>query len=53
MIITVKLPTEVNEVDELDKALKSAQFMKDTQGNLKKVNNYGGIGAAVRTMIEG
>ena len=53
MMITVKLPTEVNEVDELDKALKIAQFMKDTQGNLKKVNNYSGIGAAVRTMIEG
>lgn len=51
MIITVKPPTEVNEVDELGKALKIAQFMKDTQGNLKKVNNYSGIGAAVRTMI--
>ena len=38
---------------ELDKALKIAQFMKDAQGKLKKVNNYSGIGAAVRTMIDG
>ena len=38
--------------DELDKALNIAQSMKDAQGKLKKVNNYSGIGAAVRTMID-
>ena len=44
---------DLKKQDELDKALKIAQFMKDAQGKLKKVNNYSGIGAAVRTMIDG
>ena len=39
--------------EEMEKAIKIAQFMKDAQGKLKKVNNYSGIGAAVRTMIDG
>ena len=44
---------DLKKQEELEKALKIAQFMKDAQGKLKKVNNYSGIGAAVRTMIDG
>ncbi len=44
---------DLKKQDELDKALKIAQFMKDAQGKLKKVNDYSGIGAAVRTMVDG
>ena len=44
---------DLKKQDELEKALKIAQLMKDAQGKLKKINNYSGIGAAVRTMIDG
>ena len=37
---------------DLEKAIKVANFMKDAQGKLKKVNDWSGLGAAVRTMID-
>ena len=38
---------------DLEKAIKVANFMKDAQGKLKKVNDWSGLRAAVRTMIDG
>ena len=37
---------------DIEKAIKVANFMKDAQGKLKKVNDWSGLGAAVRTMID-
>ena len=33
--------------------MKVANFMKDAQGKLNKVNDWSGLRAAVRTMIDG
>ena len=38
---------------DIEKAIKVANFMKDAQGKLKKVNDWSGLRASVRTMIDG
>ena len=43
----------IDKNNKLEKAIKVANFMKNAQGKLKKVNNWSGISAAVRTMIDG
>ena len=35
------------------KSVKAVSFLKDITGKLKRTNDYSGIGAAVRSMIEG
>lgn len=38
---------------DIEKAIKVANFMRDRQGKLKRTNDWSGISAAVRTMIDG
>ena len=35
------------------KSVKAVSFLKDITGKLKRTNDYSGIGAAVRSMIDG
>ncbi len=43
----------MNDKEKQEKQIKSIQFAKAIDGSLKKVNNYTGIQAAVRSMIDG
>ncbi len=43
----------INKKTKVDKAIKVANFMRDRQGKLKRTNDWSGISAAVRTMIDG
>ena len=38
---------------KLMKAIQIENFMRDRQGKLKRANDWSGISAAVRTMIDG
>ena len=42
---------EMNEEEERE--IKRVSFLKDVTGRLKRTNDYSGIGAAVRSMIDG
>jgi len=46
---------EMNEEqkERFRKSVKAVSFLKDVTGKLKRTNDYSGIGAAVRTMIDG
>ena len=37
---------------KVDKAIKVANFVKDIEGKLKKITNYSGIHAHVRSIVE-
>ena len=39
--------------ERFKKTVKAVSFLKDVTGKLKRTNDYSGIGAAVRSMIEG
>ena len=39
--------------ERFKKSVKAVSFLKDVTGKLKRINDYSGIGAAVRSMIEG
>ena len=43
----------IDKKSKLIKAIKVANFMRDRQGKLKRSNDWSGISAAVRTMIDG
>jgi hypothetical protein len=43
----------IDKKTKLMKAIKVANFMRDRQGKLKRTNDWSGISAAVRTMIDG
>ena len=39
--------------EEEEREIKRVSFLKDVTGRLKRTNDYSGIGAAVRSMIDG
>ena len=39
--------------EEEERKIKRVSFLKDVTGRLKRTNDYSGIGAAVRSMIDG
>ena len=39
--------------EQKEREIKRVSFLKDVTGQLKKTNDYSGIGAAVRSMVEG
>ena len=43
----------IDKKSNVEKAIKVANFMRDRQGKLKRANDWSGISAAVRTMIDG
>ena len=43
----------IDKNNKVEKAIKVANFMRDQQGKLKRTNDWNGISAAVRTMIDG
>ena len=43
----------IDKNNKVEKAIKVANFMRDRQGKLKRTNDWSGISAAVRTMIDG
>ena len=43
----------IDKKTKIEKAIKVANFMRDRQGKLKRTNDWSGISAAVRTMIDG
>ena len=43
----------IKQKSDIKKAIKIANFMRDRQGKLKRTNDWSGIPAAVRTMIDG
>ena len=43
----------IDKKTNVEKAIKVANFMRDRQGKLKRTNDWSGISAAVRTMIDG
>ena len=43
----------IDKKNKLEKAVKAANLMNDIKGKLKRTNDWSGISAAVRTMIDG
>lgn len=39
--------------EKKEREIKKVSFLKDVTGRLKRTNDYSGIGAAVRSMIDG
>ena len=39
--------------EEKEREIKRASFLKDVTRNLKRTNDYSGIGAAVRSLVDG
>ena len=42
----------INKKTNPKKAIKVANFLKDSMGKLKKITNYSGIHAHVRSIVE-
>ena len=42
----------IDKNNKVEKAIKVANFLKDSMGKLKRIPNYSGIHAHVRSIIE-
>ena len=42
----------IDKKNKVEKAIKVANFIKDTMGKLKRKTNYSGIHAHVRSIVE-
>ena len=42
----------IDKKTKVDKAIKVANFVKDIEGKLKRIPNYSGIHAHVRSIVE-
>ena len=42
----------IDKKTNVEKAIKVANFVKDIQGKLKKILNYSGLHAHVRTIVD-
>ncbi len=42
----------IDKKNKLEKAMKVARFIKDSMGKLKKILNYSGIHAHVRSIVD-
>ena len=42
----------IDKKNKVEKAIKVASFIKDSMGNLKKLPNYSGIHAHVRSIVD-
>ena len=42
----------IDKNNKIDKAIKVANFIKDSMGKLKKIPNYSGLHAHVRSIID-
>ena len=42
----------IDKKTNVEKAIKVANFIKDMQGKLKRISNYSGIHAHVRSIVE-
>ena len=42
----------IDKKNKVEKAIKVASFLKDSMGKLKKLPNYSGIHAHVRSIVE-
>ena len=43
----------IDKNSKAEKAIRVANFMRDAQGKLKSTNNWSGLRAAVRTIVDG
>ena len=43
---------EIDKNNKVEKAIKVANFVKDSMGKLKKIPNYSGIHAHVRSIVD-
>ena len=42
----------IDKNNKVEKAIKAASFIKDSMGKLKKIPNYSGLHAYVRSIID-
>ena len=42
----------IDKNNKVEKAIKVANFIKDSMGKLKKIPNYSGIHAHIRSIVE-